>query len=282
MEIAIDSAWSLTAARIRRNIGYEQLSYGTGAPSIGEGDSYVIEYSRSAPATGKGRSSSASINRNADVHAPIASARDRIAALEVTFRFRICRQPKMASARSESSQPTSRKSRLSSRICSAGPNALRTSAGSRPSAIPSARWDANSSSISRFNRPLRNVFLIRDQSDMSHRPEDPVHCRSHGLPARYLVGKLLLAFRSQAINPQPPRLVFVDPLGLKPARLLHPVKRGVERTLVHPQYLAGPLFDRRHDGVAMQSRPPGQNLQNEQIKRALEGVGPCHIETSEY
>src|SRR5215467_6592863 len=100
---------------MRRNIGYEQLSYLTGVPSTAEGDSNVTEYSRSGPATGKGRRSIASINRNAEVHAPIARASDKIAAAEVTFLFMICRQPKTASARSESSHERRRISRLSSR-----------------------------------------------------------------------------------------------------------------------------------------------------------------------
>ena len=53
---------------------------------------------------GKGRSSSPSISRKADVQAPIASARDRIAAPEVTGFFLSCRQPKTPSARTESSR----------------------------------------------------------------------------------------------------------------------------------------------------------------------------------
>ena len=58
-----------------------------------------IAYSRSGSATGSGRSSSASISRKADVQAPIARASDRIAAADVTFFFRSCRQPNTASAR---------------------------------------------------------------------------------------------------------------------------------------------------------------------------------------
>ncbi|HEV3200722.1 MAG TPA: hypothetical protein VGZ73_22625, partial [Bryobacteraceae bacterium] len=46
---------------------------------------------------------SASISRNADVQAPMARASDRIAEAEVAFLFMSCRQPKTASARSESS-----------------------------------------------------------------------------------------------------------------------------------------------------------------------------------
>jgi hypothetical protein len=60
------------------------------------------------------------------------------------------------------------------------------------------------------------------------------------------------------------------------------VQRRVKRTFIGPQYLAGTLFDRGHDGVAMESRLPGQDLENKQIKRALEGVGSGHIKTSQY
>ncbi len=44
------------------------------------------------------------MSRNADTQAPIPNASDRIAEADVTFRFMSCRQPKTASARSESSQ----------------------------------------------------------------------------------------------------------------------------------------------------------------------------------
>ncbi len=81
------------------------------------------------------------MSRNADVHAPIARASDRIAAAEVTLFFLSCRQPKMASARSESSHGMSRTSRLSSRCRSAEPNARRASAGSRPCSIASSMCD---------------------------------------------------------------------------------------------------------------------------------------------
>src|SRR5690348_6927529 len=166
-----------------------------------------------------------------------------------------------------------RRSRLSSRICSACPKAWRTSAGSRPSAIPSVTWVASSSSISRLTRSPRNRLRARDKSDISHRPQDSVYRRSHSLPAGFLSGKLLGAFRSESIDTQPLPLVSRDPLGAQPARFLHPVKRGIKRTFVCPQYVTGALLDGGHDGVAMESRLPGQDLENKQIKRALEGVG---------
>jgi hypothetical protein len=60
------------------------------------------------------------------------------------------------------------------------------------------------------------------------------------------------------------------------------VQSRVKRAFICPQYLAGALFDRGHDRVAMESWLPGQDLENKQIKRALEGVGSRHIETSQY
>src|SRR6185437_11319033 len=232
--------------------------------------------------TGRGRSSIASISRNAAVQEPTASASERIAAADVTFLFTSWRQPKTKSKRNDSSQGIIRRSRLSSRICSAGPKALRTSAGSRPSAIPSVIWVASSSSISRLTRSPRNRLMARDQNDMSHRPQDSVYRRSHSLPSGLLSGKLPGTLRSQPINAQPLPLVFRNPLGAQPTRFLHSVQGRVKRTFIGPQYVAGTLFDRGHDGIAMESWLAGQDLENQQIKRALEGVGSRHIETSQY
>ena len=90
-----------------------QLSYTAGLPS---GPALANKaYNSSGSDTGSGRSSSASISRKAEVHAPIARASERMAAAEVTFLFLSCRQPKMASARSESSHGDQAESRLSSR-----------------------------------------------------------------------------------------------------------------------------------------------------------------------
>src|SRR6266545_5866173 len=106
------------------------------------------------------------MRRKAEVQAPMASANDRIAAVEVTFRFINWRQPKMTSARWDSSQAMRRRSRLASRICRAEPKAWRTSAGSRPSRMPSARCEPSSSSISRSTRLPRNVRSEEHTSEL--------------------------------------------------------------------------------------------------------------------
>ena len=124
--------------------------------------------------------------------------------------------------------------------------------------------------------------MARDQNDMSHRPQDSVYRRSHTLPSGLLSGKVLATLRSQPIDAQPLPLVFRNPLGAQPTRFLHSVQSRVKRTFICPQYVAGTLFDRGHDGVAMESWLSGQNLENEQIKRALEGVDSTHVEMSQY
>jgi hypothetical protein len=92
------------------------------------------------------------MRRNADVHAPMARASERMAAADVTFLFAICRQPNTASARSESSQAMTWTSRVSSRCRRGEPNARRASEGSRPCSIASSMWEWSSSSISLFRR----------------------------------------------------------------------------------------------------------------------------------
>src|SRR5215471_14148200 len=267
---------------MRRNMGYEQLSYCTGGPSIAEGDSKAIEYSRCAPATGKGRKSSASIRRKDAVQAPMARASDRTAAAEVTFFLRICRQPKTASARRESSHGMRRRSRLSSRRRSAEPSARRASAGSRSSSMASSTCDRSSSSISRLKRPPRRVLVMRDQSDMSDRPQHTVYGGGHLLPARFLAGELVAALGGESIDAQAASLVRGGPFGAEPSGFLHAVKRGIERTLVGAQDVAGAVFDGGHDGVAVDAGLAGQDLQHEEVERPLEGVTFGHIETSQY
>jgi hypothetical protein len=112
------------------------------------------------------------MRRNAVVQAPIARASDRIAAAEVTFLFLICRQPKTASERRESSQGTIRISLLASRCRSGEPNAFLASLGSRPRSIASSICACSSSSISRFRRSPRKTFVIRDHNDISVHPQD--------------------------------------------------------------------------------------------------------------
>src|SRR5260370_2496627 len=196
------------------------------------------------------------MSRKADVHAPIASARDRMAAAEVTLFFLSWRHPKTASARSESSHGASRMSRLSSRSRSAEPNARRAPAGSRPCSIASSMCEESSSSISRLKRSPRNTLTKRDHNDISDRPQDSIYGRCHGLPARLFCGKLLLARRGQLIDACPPSALFGNPFGADPAGFLHAVQRGIERTFLGAQDFAGPVLDRRHDGVAVQARPP--------------------------
>src|SRR5260370_18963573 len=57
---------------------------------------------------------------------------------------------------------------------------------------------------------------------------------------------------------------------------------GIERAFLGAQHVAGCVLDRGHDGVAMQARPLREDLQNQQIERALQGIRFGHTQSSEY
>src|ERR1700722_15943749 len=247
-------------------------------------------YSRSGAATGRGRNSSASIRRKAETQAPIASASDNTATVDVIRLRRSCRQPKNASARSPSSPPRTRDSRLASRWRSIGPNAFRASSASRPSPTASAMCASYSSSSSRFKRSPRKTLPIRVQSPisslrlgcflLSRFQQHPVDCRTDESPANLFRCKLFLARRGQLLNARPAPVLFRHPVGMNPACLLHPVQRRIERTLLRVQHLAGGLFNSGHYGVAMQLGAPRKNLQHQQVQRTLQRIWLSHTKIS--
>src|ERR1700692_3589094 len=215
---------------------------------------------------GSGRQSRASIRRKAATQEPMARARERTAAAEVTLLRQSCRQPKLTSARSDSSHPAARMLWLASQACSAEPNARCASLGSRPEAMASSMCDCNSSSISRFKRSPRTAFEIRDQKDMSCLPENPVDCQADRLPARLFHAQLLFACGGQFVDAGPAAGVFLDPLRANPARFLHPIQRWVERALLCTQHFAGCTGDCSYDGVSVKPPSPRQYLEHEQIE----------------
>src|SRR4029453_8544911 len=173
-------------------------------------------------------------------------------------------------------------SRLASRCRSGDPNAFRASAGSRPSAIASSMWDWSSSSISRMTRPSRRTLVQRDHHDMSHGPEHAIDGGGDRLPARLLAGQLFLARRGQFVHARPPSGVLRNPCCPNPPAFLHAVQRRVERAFLHPEHVAGRFLDRGHERVAVQSWAPREKLQDQEIERALEGVGLWHTQTYIY
>ena len=142
-EIASSSAWSAVAVRSRRNSGYSKLSLVIGfAVAI---DDAVREneqpFRRRRPATDAAAPRRSSGRRTYTRQQPAQGTGSRLR--EVT-RFRTsCRQPKITSARTESSQPESFVSLHSSRSRRAEPNFRRTSSGSRPFASASSICDCN-------------------------------------------------------------------------------------------------------------------------------------------
>src|SRR5262249_54041320 len=140
----------------------------------------------------------------------------------------------------------------------------------------SSRCDCNSSSISRLSRSPRSTLVKRDQSDISHRPQNMVHSRSHCLPACLFGGKLLPARRGQFIDSSAATALFGDPFGANPPGFFHPVKRWIEGTFLGAEYVAGYVLNGGHDGVAMRARPAGKDFQDQQVERPLERIGFRH------
>src|SRR5215469_5501877 len=231
---------------------------------------------------GSGRQSRASIIRKAATQEPMPRARENTAATDVTLLRQSCRQPKLISARSDSSHPTARMLWLASRTCSAHPNARRASLGSRPEAMASSMCDCSSSSISRFMRSPCTAFEIRDHNDMSCLPENPIDCQADRLPARLLRAQLLFACRGQFVDTGAAAGILLDPLRANPARFLHPMQRGVERTFLCTQHFAGGVGDGGHDGVSVKPRAPREDFEHQQIERTLQSIGLGHNQMSLY
>src|SRR5215475_9777627 len=179
----------------------------------------------------------------------------------------------MPSARKESSHAPTRISRLASRWRKGEPKERWASSGLRPLAIASEICNCISSSISRFSALPRNRFVILRQADISGLPQHTVHGRRHRFPARFFHAQLLPARRRQFVDSSTPPGLFRNPFGANPARLFHAVQGRVEGALLHPKYLGGNVLNGGHNGVAMEARPPGENFENQQIERALQGIG---------
>ena len=71
-----------------------------------------------------------------------------------------------------------------------------------------------------------------------------------------------------------PVVVGHVPLGLDPAATFEPVKRGIERALLHLQDVAGNLMDAFGDRPAV-LRLERNGLENQQIERSLRQLDPC-------
>src|SRR5215469_14208839 len=231
---------------------------------------------------GSGRQSKASIRRNAATLEPMPRARESTAAADATLLRQSCRQPNFVSETSDSSHPEARIEWLASRACSVEPNARRASLGSRPEAMASSMCDCNSSSISRFKRSLRTAFEIRDHTDMSCLPENPIDCQADRLPTRLFRSQLLFACRGQFVDAGAAAGILFYPLRANPARFLHPMQRGVERTFLCTQHFAGGVGDGSHDGVSVKPRAPREDFEHQQIERTLQSIGLGHNQMSLY
>src|SRR5215475_769987 len=179
----------------------------------------------------------------------------------------------MPSARKESSHAPTRISWLASRWRKGEPKERWASSGLRPLAIASEICNCISSSISRFSALPRNRFVILRQADISGLPQHTVYGRRHRLPARLFHAQLLPAHRRQFVDSSAPPGLLRNPFRANPARLFHAVQGRVEGALLDSQHLGGNRLDGGHDGVAVQARTSRKDLENQQIERALQGIG---------
>jgi hypothetical protein len=71
--------------------------------------------------------------------------------------------------------------------------------------------------------------------------------------------------------------VLGDPVGLDPAGLFEAVESGVERTLFDLEDFTGAFNDGGEEGVAVEGGATGEDFENEEVERALEGILFCHV-----
>src|SRR5215472_2359300 len=223
------------------------------------------------------------MSRNAAMHEPMAKANDKRAASDVILFFRSWRKPKMASARRASSQVMSRASRLASRWRKGEPKARCASSGSRPWATASSRWDCSSSSISSVSRLMRNRFVNLRKIDTSGLPEDAIHGGRHSSPPRFFHAQLILAGGGHFVDAGAPAILLGDPLGANPAGLFHAVESWIKGTFLHAEDVGRNVLNGGHDRVAVQAGTAGEDFEDQQVERALQGIGsPQHTQTSKY
>src|SRR5438128_8510705 len=129
----------------------------------------------------------------------------------------------------------------------------------------------------RFFGIRHSAFGIRRAASyLPSRARRPEHARDRLddlLPARPLGQQLRAAGPRQPVLARPLLLLRDLPLRRDPPLLLEAVERGIERSGVDLQYLAGAGADRLRDPVAV-ARPPLQRPQDEEAERALQQLDP--------
>jgi len=111
-------------------------------------------------------------------------------------------------------------------------------------------------------RPLRLIGRAQHQSDGLRQP----------LPVEPFGGQLRPALPRQAVELGVATGLRRPPLGPKPAAVLEPVQRGVQRALLHLEGVFGDLLQTLPDGVAVE-RSERNDLQQQQVERALKKIG---------
>jgi hypothetical protein len=91
------------------------------------------------------------------------------------------------------------------------------------------------------------------------------------IPLRPLGVQMLLPRTGQCVKPRPPVVRGRGPGSVDPTQMFHPVEGRIERALLDPQDVVRDRLDVRRDAVAVM-RTAAQNLENQQIERALERI----------
>ena len=95
---------------------------------------------------------------------------------------------------------------------------------------------------------------------------------SQTAPLGFFFTQPFLPGTSESVESRTPIVLSGPPFGVDPARLLHAMKGGVQRSLFNAQCVIGDLLNARGDAVPM-PRLTTERLQNEKIERPLKRVG---------
>jgi hypothetical protein len=99
---------------------------------------------------------------------------------------------------------------------------------------------------------------------------------SQAVPLGFFFPQTFLPSSREAIDPRPPIVLGDPPFGGDPARLLHTMKRRIQRSLLYAQRIVRDLLNARGDTVSMLWLAT-QRFQNKKIERPLECIGFFHV-----
>src|SRR4029078_9754004 len=96
--------------------------------------------------------------------------------------------------------------------------------------------------------------------------------RGQAHPVGALILELAAPFTSQCVEARVAAGLGGRPFGGDPPAFLEAMERGVQRTLLHLQYVARDLLEPLRHGIAVNG-PERDDLEDEHVERALQQVG---------